>query len=46
MIGIWTTKQEGEIQESSDDKETECDYMMLKQHVLTLNSSANLTSSY
>ncbi len=31
MIGTWTSKQEKEIQESSDDeKETECDSMMLR----------------
>ncbi len=31
MIGTWTSKPEEENQESSDDeKETECDSMMLK----------------
>ncbi len=30
MIGTWTSKQEEEIQESSDEKETECDSMMLR----------------
>ncbi len=31
VIGTWTSKQEEENQESSDDeKETECDSMMLK----------------
>ncbi len=31
MIGTWTSKQEKENQESSDDKkETECDSMMLR----------------
>ncbi len=30
VMGTWTSKQEEENQESSDDKEIECDYMMLK----------------
>ncbi len=30
VMGTWTSKQEEENQESSDDKEIECDSMMLK----------------
>ncbi len=30
MIGTWTSKQEEENQESSDEKEIECDSMMLR----------------
>ncbi len=30
VMGTWTSKQEEENLESSDDKETECDSMMLK----------------
>ncbi len=30
VMGTWTSKQEEENQESSDDQETECDSMMLK----------------
>ncbi len=30
MIGTWTSKQDQENQESSDEKETECDSVVLK----------------
>ncbi len=30
MIGTWTSKQDQENQENSDEKETECDSVVLK----------------
>ncbi len=39
MIGTWTSKPEEENQESSDDeKETECDSMMLKSRHFTMHA--------
>ncbi len=34
VISTWTSKQEEENQESSDDKEIECDSMMLKTFII------------
>ncbi len=34
VMGTWTSKQEEENQESSDDEETECDSMIDAQDIL------------
>jgi hypothetical protein len=45
MIGTWTSKQEEENQGSSDEKETECDSVMLRtfHHACILVASSVVT---